>query len=239
MSGSRHNYLYLAGLACQAERYEDMIESMKQVVCLGGELSPDERNLLSAAYKMTTDSRRLSWKTVSTIEKKEQSSGRQTQLSLVSRCREKIEHELIHGCEEILELLTRQLIPAAISSEAQVFYLKMRGDYYRYLAEFLDVDRQGQNLAQRSLDAYTSAMTIATDHLSPASPVRLGLALNFAVYYKEIANSRSSACNIASQAVEDAMRIHGVLDETEFGCAALPIRLLQDNLSLWKLDMSA
>ncbi|KAK7027144.1 14-3-3 domain-containing protein [Favolaschia claudopus] len=215
-----------------------MVESMKQVVSFGGELSPHERNLLSAAYKMTADSRRLSWKTVSTIEKKEHSS-RPTQLSLVSRCREKIEQELIHGCEEILELLTQQLIPAAIPSEAQVFYLKMRGDYYRYLAEFLDIDRQGRNLAQRSLEAYTSAMAIASDKLSAANPVRLGLALNFAVYYKEIANSRSLACDIASQAVEDAMRIHGVLDETESGCAALPIRLLQDNLSLWRLDMPA
>ncbi|KAK7012516.1 14-3-3 domain-containing protein [Favolaschia claudopus] len=83
MSGSRDNSLYLAGLACQAERYGDMVESMKQVVSFGGELSPHERNLLSAAYKMTADSRRLSWKTVSTIEKKEHSS-RPTQLSLVS-----------------------------------------------------------------------------------------------------------------------------------------------------------
>lgn len=63
--------------------------------------------------------------------------------------RELIEQKLEMKCLEILSLLNQLIIPVVYSSntlewmviknttlEVQVFYLKMRGDYYRYLCEF-------------------------------------------------------------------------------------------------------
>ena len=67
----------------------------------------------------------------------------------------------------------------------QVFYMKMKGDYYRYLAEVAD-EAQRKAQVQKSKDAYTEATTTADEKLSATHPVRLGLALNFSVFHYEI-----------------------------------------------------
>lgn len=68
MSLSREELLYLAMISEQTERFEDMIENMKKVVLLDQELTIDERNLLSVAYKNTVGSRRTAWRAISAIE---------------------------------------------------------------------------------------------------------------------------------------------------------------------------
>lgn len=70
MPASREDSVYLAKLAEQAERYEEMVENMKAVASSGQELSVEERNLLSVAYKNVIGARRASWRIVSSIEQK-------------------------------------------------------------------------------------------------------------------------------------------------------------------------
>ncbi|KAG0255859.1 14-3-3 protein, partial [Linnemannia exigua] len=72
---SREDHVYLAKLAEQAERYEEMVKNMKDVASVGKELSVEERNLLSVAYKNVIGARRASWRIVSSIEQKEESKG--------------------------------------------------------------------------------------------------------------------------------------------------------------------
>uniref|UniRef100_A0A8B9JS33 14-3-3 domain-containing protein n=1 Tax=Astyanax mexicanus TaxID=7994 RepID=A0A8B9JS33_ASTMX len=55
-----------AKLAEQAERYDDMAAAMKAVTEGDVELSNEERNLLSVAYKNVVGARRSSWRVVST-----------------------------------------------------------------------------------------------------------------------------------------------------------------------------
>ncbi len=62
----------MAKLAEQAERYDEMVDFMKKVAALKVELTVEERNLLSVAYKNVTGSRRASWRIVSSIEQKEE-----------------------------------------------------------------------------------------------------------------------------------------------------------------------
>lgn len=49
-----------------------MVEYMKDVSKSGDELSVDERNLLSVAYKNVIGTRRASWRIISSIEQKEE-----------------------------------------------------------------------------------------------------------------------------------------------------------------------
>jgi 14-3-3 protein beta/theta/zeta len=122
-----------AKLAEQAERYDDMAAAMKKVTESNNELTNEERNLLSVAYKNVVGARRSSWRVISSIEQKTEGSERKQ--TMAREYREKIETELRDICKDVLSLLDKFLIPKASNAESKVFYLKMKGDYYRYLAE--------------------------------------------------------------------------------------------------------
>lgn len=79
-----------------------------------------------------------------------------------------------------------------------------KGDYHRYLAEFAIGDRRSDS-ADKSLDAYKAATEVAQTELPPTHPIRLGLALNFSVFYYEILNAPDQACHLAKQAFDDAI----------------------------------
>lgn len=139
------NYVYLAKLAEQAERYEgtvyclhvrppdvgpsltgpEMVENMKNVASADQELSVEERNLLSVAYKNVIGARRASWRIVTSIEQKEESKGNGEQAQLIKEYRQKIEAELAGICRDILEVLDKHLIQSAKTGESKVFYHKM------------------------------------------------------------------------------------------------------------------
>lgn len=149
-----------------------------------------------------------------------------------------IEKELESICASILELLDNHLIPTASSGESKVFYLKMKGDYHRYLAEFkTGADRR--EAAEHTLLAYTAAEDIAKSSLEPTHPIRLGLALNFSVFYYEILNSPERACHLAKQAFDEAIAELDSLGEESYKDSTLIMQLLRDNLTLWTSDMQA
>ena len=102
-----------------------MVENMKRVASSDQELTVEERNLLSVAYKNVIGARRASWRIVSSIEQKEESKGNEVQVSMIKSYREKIESELAKICEDILDVLEKHLIPSAASGESKVFYHKM------------------------------------------------------------------------------------------------------------------
>lgn len=102
-----------------------MVENMKRVASSDQELTVEERNLLSVAYKNVIGARRASWRIVSSIEQKEESKGNEAQVTMIKTYREKIETELAKICEDILEVLDKHLIPSAASGESKVFYHKM------------------------------------------------------------------------------------------------------------------
>lgn len=237
MSATREDSVYLAKLAEQAERYEEMVENMKAVASSGQELSVEERNLLSVAYKNVIGARRASWRIVSSIEQKEEQKGNETQAKLIREYRSKIEAELSNICDDILNVLTNHLIPTAQSGESKVFYYKMKGDYHRYLAEFAVAEKR-KDAADASLEAYQSASEVAVTELPPTHPIRLGLALNFSVFYYEILNSPDKACHLAKQAFDDAIAELDTLSEESYKDSTLIMQLLRDNLTLWTSDMS-
>lgn len=98
---------------------------MKNVASADQELSVEERNLLSVAYKNVIGARRASWRIVTSIEQKEESKGNDSQVGLIKEYRQKIEAELGKICEDILEVLDAHLIPSAQTGESKVFYHKM------------------------------------------------------------------------------------------------------------------
>lgn len=221
-----------AKLAEQAERYDDMAAAMKKVTEIGSELSNEERNLLSVAYKNVVGARRSSWRVISSIEQKTEASEKK--MSMAKEYREKVESELKEICNDVLSLLDKHLIPKAAHSESKVFYLKMKGDYFRYLAEVAGTDRK--DVLDNSQHAYKEAFDIAKAQMQPTHPIRLGLALNFSVFYYEILSSPDQACHLAKQAFDDAIAELDTLNEDSYKDSTLIMQLLRDNLTLWTSD---
>ncbi|KAI4325153.1 hypothetical protein MLD38_030574 [Melastoma candidum] len=232
---SRESLVYVAKLAEQAERYEEMVDAMKKVAKHNVDLSIEDRNLLSVGYKNVIGSRRASWRILSSIEQKEETRGNEVNVRRIKEYRQKVESELSNICSDIMVVIDEHLIPSASTGESKVFYYKMKGDYYRYLAEFKAGDEK-KEVADLSMKAYETATSAAEAELPPTHPIRLGLALNFSVFYYEILNSAERACHLAKQAFDEAISELDSLSEESYKDSTLIMQLLRDNLTLWTSD---
>lgn len=220
----------MARSAEAAERYEDMCKFMKDLVEWCAEqnlpLTTEERNLLSVAFKNVIGTRRSSWRT---LNQEQESNAPQ---DLVTAYRSKVNDELQSTCKEVLNLLENNLLGQTSDDlekgEAKVFYLKMTGDYYRYLAE-----SSGEGNKQKAEEFYDKAYVLASKKLNPTHPIRLGLALNFSVCYYEILKEKEKACNLAKEAFDEAISKLDALDEADYKDSTLIMQLLRDNLTLW------
>ncbi|KAJ0690792.1 14-3-3 protein 9 [Helianthus annuus] len=133
--------------------YLEMVDAMKKVAKLDVELTVKERNLLSVGYKNVVGSHRALWRILSSIEQKEESRGNEVNVNRIKEYRQKVEKELTDICNDIMVVIDEHLIPSSSAGESTVFYYKMKGDYYRYLAEFKIGDDK-KEAADQSLKAY-------------------------------------------------------------------------------------
>jgi len=227
--------VYDAKLAEQAERYDEMADKMCEVGQSAQELSVEERNLLSVAYKNAVGSRRAAWRIISSVEMKEKSKGNTEHEGYAKEYRETVEKELDNICGKILSLLDDHLIIKANNGESKVFYQKMKADYYRYIAEYTENAKQ-KSAADSAKAAYAEAAAVAEKELAVTHPIRLGLALNFSVFQYEVLKDPAEAQAMAKKAFEDAIAELDNVAEDSYKDSTLIMQLLRDNLTLWTSD---
>ncbi|XP_071952649.1 14-3-3 protein zeta/delta-like isoform X2 [Antedon mediterranea] len=225
-----------AKLAEQAERYDDMKLAMEKVVKCGGKLSSEERNLLSVAFKNVCGARRSSWRVVSSFLSNTNITP--SQLAVGEKMKKKIEEELNVICSDVLSLIDDDILKRSKQEESEpedpehnTFFNKMKGDYYRYQVEVAGEDTK-QALTGEARLAYEEANKCANE-LPTTHPVRLGLALNFSVFYYEIENDPEKACGLAKKAFDEAIAELDTLKEDSYKDSTLIMQLLRDNLTLW------
>jgi 14-3-3 protein epsilon len=232
---AREKDVYFAKLAEQAERYDEMAKHMEEVGRSPDELSIEERNLLSVAYKNAVGSRRAAWRIITSVEQKERSKGNEEQAKHAKEYCKKVEKELEEICDTILGLLDGNLISKASTDESKVFYQKMKADYFRYIAEFSDGDGKAK-AAENARLAYEDAQKVAEKGLAVTHPIRLGLALNYSVFLYEVLSNPDEACKMARTAFEDAIAELDSVAEDSYKDSTLIMQLLRDNLTLWTSD---
>lgn len=227
-----------AKVAEQAERYDDMAKAMRKVTEKNPKLSQECRNLLSVAYKNVVGARRSSWRVICMIEQKAETEAKKNSSK---EFRRQVEKELDATCDEVLKLLDDFLLKNSENEEETVFYLKMKGDYWRYMAEYKDGDegQDRENAISKAQQAYEKAMDVAKSKMSSTHPNRLGLALNFSVFYYEILNSPDKACTLAKEAFDEAIHELDQMPGDECKDSTLIMQLLRDNLTLWTSDTAA
>lgn len=234
-ASTRDEFIYMAKITEQTERFEDMLDAMNKVVAANPDLTVEERNLLSVAYKNTIGSRRTAWRALSSIEKKEEQKGSKN-IGLLRGYKTKVEGELNKYCNEILNLIDSQLIAKASNAEAEVFYYKMKGDYYRYISEYTS-GQANTDAGNNAHEAYKKATEKAEKDLKTTHPIRLGLALNYSVFHYEVKNDPSTACQLAKRAFDDAIADIDQIEEDQYKDATTIMQLIRDNLTLWTSEL--
>jgi len=223
--------LDLIRVAETAERYEDMCRMVSQLVTMksakGEDLDVDERNLLSVAFKNVVGAKRASWRTLA-------GGFDDVDEDLLVKYRGIVEEELSSTIDQVLKLLTDHLCPVVKGhgDETEVFYLKMCGDYYRYLAEF-KMEEEAKGIKENAEKFYKNAMDVAEANLVETHPTRLGLALNFSVCYYEILKEPEKACDLAKKSFDAAIEKLDTIGDASYKDSTLIMQLLRDNLTLW------
>merc|ERR1719480_397505 len=222
MTSSVEENIFLARVAEQAERFDDMVDFLAKVLDQkGAEVTSDERNLLSVAFKNLISSKRAACRTIAAIEQNPKYSKYSDALA---NYKAGIETKLTDDCQKIIDMINNKVLAKECAGEAKAFFVKMVGDYYRYIAE----NAKGQLMEKVKQNA-----------LPPCNPIKLGLALNFSVFHYEVMKNHKAACELADSALQDALEKIDELQEDDFRDAKSIIELLKENLTLWKEEEEA
>ena len=220
--------IFLARVAEQAERFEDMVKFLGKVLDdKGADVTSDERNLLSVAFKNLISSKRAACRTITAIEQNPKYAKFGEALA---KYKQGIESALMDDCQLVVDQINSKVLSKSCDGEAKAFFVKMVGDYYRYMAENAKGDKF-ESVKQQAFQAYQDANKIT---LPPCNPIKLGLALNFSVFYYEVMKNHKAACDLADDALQSALDKIDELEEDDFRDAKSIIELLKENLTLWK-----
>ena len=197
--------LYLASFAQETERGADLAKyAVALVNRTDCDLSVQERSFLSTGYKNEIGTLRASWRMLCSFESREEVVSNADNQARAKQYRQQIESELSELCTQVVNLVDERLIPHVDNGESRVFYYKMKADCMRYMCEYT-VGTVRQEHSQDALHAYQTATVIAANELPPTHPIRLGLALNFAVFHYEILGDSAQGQALSKQAFDAAL----------------------------------
>ena len=125
--------IFLARVAEQAERFEDMVDFLALVLdAKGPEVTSDERNLISVAFKNLISSKRAACRTIAAIEQNPKYSK---YAGALTTYKTQIENKLTADCQRVIDMINAKVLAKPCDGESKAFFIKMVGDYYRYIAE--------------------------------------------------------------------------------------------------------
>lgn len=221
--------IYQAKLSEIANRPEKTFNLMETLVKNKKEdLNTEERQLFATSYKHIISSIRASCNKINEIyntEKKKESKN----LKLVQTLKDNLEQELKEACLRMLDLLDKHLITKASSPDSKVLYLKLKGDYSRYLAMFFP---NNQEYSKNALIAYKQA-TEKAESLSCVNPIKIDLALSYSVFYYDVLKNTEEAINIASETLNEGINSLEKILDSDMKEATTSLQMLKDNIDNW------
>jgi 14-3-3 protein epsilon len=132
--------------------------------------------------------------------------------------------------------MAEQMLRISESFESRTFFLKMIGDYKRYLIEVTRDKEEKKELKKDAKKDYEQATTEA-ENLFSTHPLRLAAFLNYSVYLAEIELEVATAIEIAKAAFEAALFDIQAIGEDKLNETLRVMQLLKDNYTLWQLDI--
>jgi len=214
-----------AKLAEQAERYDEMVIFVKQIILNKKNLNNEEMLLFSRAYKSYLGIKRQAYQALVAIKSTE------SNIDKIKKVDEFISNEVIlilNIVNEVVEILDQQLLPNEKIIQNKVHYLKLKGDFLRYASECLK-NEEFIVASTKAKNVYEEAMKIAEHELEVVDPIRLALALSYSVFIFEILHDGVCAQQISKNAFDAAIHKIETMDDTNYKEAALILQNLRDN----------
>ncbi len=230
---TREEYVYLSKLYEKAQRYEDMISSINKFIELNPKLTKEERNILSAGFKNILFDKRENWRFLSSMERKELKK-KSKQVIYIQEIKKHIEKEIKKIVENVNNLIDKYLIPNCEDNESKVFYMRLKADHYRYLCEI----SKEKDLLEKTEKIYKESYNIAIKELPHINNERIGLCLNFALFYYEIKGDKKEGYKLAKNCFEESMKYLEEFEKSKSKDALMLIQLLKENLIFWSSEMN-
>jgi len=221
----------MARVAMNSKRYRDAANFMKETLRAKGIFNYEEQEMFSEIYKSLINSSRNALIVID--------SSLETSSQLVSNAmyehRKILIEELVGICQEVINLVDSALLPALSDVRSVIFYNKIKGDYFRYMAEYIISKEVAETQANRAKTAYETALVSLGDELKMSDPLYLGLVLNYSVFQHDILKLREEAIERADSAFNEAVRyLEEINDQDLYYKATMLLQLLRDNISAWK-----
>jgi hypothetical protein len=163
----------------------------------------------------------------------EKENGHSAIADRIQESRIKVLGELRDLCDDTLKLISDVLLPHSEGHEAQVFFEKMKGDLYRYLAEHAS-EEETEKFNEEANKAYSKGLEIGVNLLF-SDPVRLGTILNYAVFKYEHLNLVTEAIEMTRNAI---LKVNDDLEQISDQSKAETLSILNvmnSNLKNWEI----
>lgn len=231
MQEQLENLIFMIRVAQELGRPYDMIPLCKQFVMLTPHLNFEERILYSQAYHEAVSSLRQSLQIVQSFVNENNSRAKECALS---NCIDKMRTELTELCGEVIQTVDTILLPVSETPVDYIFYNKMKGDYWRYSAEFQTGSFKDHAVGQASM-CYETALRLAEEHLGIVNPMRLGLILNYTVFLVDCKGEKETACDLSRATLNEVQKrlTVEIPEESDAQDIDICLKLISDNCELW------
>ena len=231
MNPEIEDLIYFCTLYYGEKRDKEALESIRQLVEIDPHFDKRRRILFQAIYKQVIDSIRTSLLTVTSYYESNVESGQTARAEMLRQRKEELIDKLLPLCKEAISYVDDLLLPNADDAQMAVYFHKLKGDLYRYIAEYSD-ETDSVSAAKSGEESYTDALNIAGQNLPKEDPVYLSLILNAAVFRYEIRKEKEIATEMLNSAIGEIANYESMSPSTQDEVDNV-IEIMKQNLKIW------
>ena len=222
---TRKDLIFLSKMAEEAERFQDLVVLMRELVLKHPDLTVEERDIFFKAHKSLLSRLRTTRRFICSLEE-----NHPNHMNILKEYKRKIDQEIFKASTETISFIVENLSNQT-NSESRILFIKMKGDHQRFIAEAATGEMQRVAIAKAE-NTYLEGQTLANKEVLPKNPIRLGLIMNYSVLLHEIMKDYNKAIDVAKEALSQANNDTS-LEEGSYKETKLIIELINDNIKKW------
>jgi 14-3-3 protein epsilon len=220
----------LCSIDDQEQRDREALTGIVQLIELDSVFDKRRSNLFHAISKMVIDSIRDILSLVSHYSELEERRNHASHVGLLQTKHEMLCRKLIGFSRDAIGLIDQYLLPNAVETQLQIFFHKLKGDLYRYIAEFSD-ESESISAGNSAESSYPVAFEIA-DRLAGCDPFRMSLHLNAVVFKSDIKKDTVSASEMLERAIDEIEPSLAAVSEETQGELLEIHRIMRQNIEM-------